>query len=137
MKKFAFIIIFFITGIIISGILGDGINLVLGCAGKYSEARAISQAHEYFAGGNYLQALDQYKKALEVIDPSEKQKLAQVKNNMAFCVFQTALENNDKKGMRESLPLFEESLSLYKEVGDTESVKQVETNISEVKRQAK
>jgi len=124
-------------GLIISGFLGDLINVISNSAGKFSAARDISAAQGYFAGGNYLQALDEYKKALGKIQPSDKKLLAQVKNNMALCVFQTALDNKDVKGMKDSLPMFEESLSLYKEAGDTESIKQVERNISEVKRQVK
>ena len=137
MKKIAYIALFFLTGIIISWFLGDLIEVISGSAGKLTAARDISAAQEYYAGGNYSQALDEYKKALDKISPSDKKLLAKVKNNMALCVFQTAFDNKDVKGMRDSLPLFEESLALYKEVGDTESAQQVETNIAEAKKQIK
>jgi len=136
-KKIAYIALFFLTGIIISWFLGDLIEVISGSAGKLTAARDISAAQEYYAGGNYSQALDEYKKALDKISPSDKKLLAKVKNNMALCVFQTAFDNKDVKGMRDSLPLFEESLALYKEVGDTESAQQVETNIAEAKKQIK
>ena len=134
MKAFATIVIGFIAGLAISGVLGDIIVAVNNSAGRISSAWTISKADKFAAGGNFLQAEIEYEKALGKISPENKKLTAKVKNNLALCVFNVADAAKDAEGIAKSLSIFSQSLELHKELNDLESVKQVETNIKEAER---
>ncbi|MCL2390425.1 MAG: hypothetical protein FWD54_07380 [Endomicrobia bacterium] len=134
MKAFATIIIGFIAGLAISGVLGDIIVAVNNSAGRMSSAWTISKADKFAAGGNFSQAAAEYENALKKIKPENKKLIAKVKNNLALCVFNVADTAKDPKGIEKSLSIFSESLELHKELNDSESVKQTETNISEAEK---
>ncbi len=131
MKTIATIIIGFIAGLAISGVLGDMIVAVNNSAGKVSAAWSVSRAEKHVAGGNFSSAITEYEKALKKIKPQNKKLMAKVKNNLAMCLFAVADDAKDVKGIENSLTVFSESLEIYKEMSDTESIKQVENNISE------
>ncbi|MCL1972867.1 MAG: hypothetical protein FWG57_07785 [Endomicrobia bacterium] len=136
MKVLATIVIGFIAGLAISGVLGDIIVAVNNSAGRISSAWTISRAEKFAAGGNFAQAAAEYEKALKKIKPENKKLIAKVKNNMALSIFAEADKEGNAERIRESLEMFSESLALHKELNDSESIKQVETNIEEaIKRQ--
>ena len=136
MKKtgpLATIIIGFIAGLAISGVLGDLIVFANNSAGRVSAALSVSRAEKLIAGGNFEQAAYQYRKALKKINPENKKLTAKTKNNLGICVFTVAEQKRDTEGVKEAILIFLESLEIYKEMSDAESVKQVETNIFEAK----
>ena len=127
----ATIIIGFIAGLALSVVLGDIIVAVNTSAGRISAAWMVSRAEKQIAGGNFYKAVEEYEKALPKISPKNIKLLAKVKNNLALCKFTIADNDKDSKGIEEAVLMFSESLELYKEMRDTESIKQVETNIQE------
>ena len=131
MKQLATILIGFIAGLVISGVLGDIIVAVNTSAGRISAAWMVSRAEKHIAGGNFSKAVEEYEKALPKISLKNKKLLAKVKNNMALSKFTLADNGKDREGIEEAILMFSESLELYKELGDTESIKQVETNMQE------
>jgi hypothetical protein len=78
-----------------------------------------------------LQAQKEYENALTKISPSNKKLIAKTKNNLALSVFLFAQKNQDKREMLKSVLIFQEALELFKEIGDSQSSKEVETNIKE------
>jgi len=130
-KQLATVIIGFIAGLAISGVLGDLIVAVNNSAGRISSAWSISKAEKYVAGGNFEAASAEYEKALKKINPDNKKLLAKTENNLAMCVFSIADKKNDALGIKRSIGIFSESLALSKETGDSQSISQVETNINE------
>jgi tetratricopeptide (TPR) repeat protein len=121
----------FIAGLAISGVLGDMIVAVNNAAGRVSSAWYVSKAEKHIAGGNFTQAVNEYEKALKKIKPSNKKLLAKVKNNMALSIFTEADKEKNIEKIKESAVMFAESLEIYKELNDSESIKQVVTNIKE------
>ncbi|MDR1696467.1 MAG: hypothetical protein LBR69_07600 [Endomicrobium sp.] len=131
MKAFATVLIGFIAGLAISGVLGDIIVAVNNSAGRISSAWAVAKADKSAAGGNFSQAAIQYEKALVKINPENKKLTAKVKNNLALSVFNVADAAKDAEGIKKSISVFSQSLELHKELNDPESVEQTETNIKE------
>ena len=129
MKQIAVIIIGFIAGLAISGVLGDLIVVVSNSVGRISSAWSVSQAEREIAGGNFLQAQKHYEKALQKIDPQNKKLLAKTKNNYALAIYYDAAENNDAAQIEKSREIFKEALMLYEELGDEASAQEVEENI--------
>lgn len=131
MRAIATIAIGFLTGLIIAGFLGDIIDAVNNSAGKVSSAWLISRAEKNIAGGDFLQAIKNYEKALTKIDPKNIQLLAKVKNNLALSKFTIAYNNADKDGIENSISLFLESLEHYKVLENAEAAGEVKINIEE------
>jgi hypothetical protein len=125
------IIIGFIAGLAISGILGDIIVMANKSVGKISSAWAVKRAERQISGGNFAAAVREYEKALKKISPANKKLLAKIKNNMALCIFTEADKDGNASEIERSVKMFSESLDLYKELNDAESISQVETNINE------
>lgn len=123
----------FIAGLVISGILGDIIVIISNAAGRASLARSVSKAERHIAGGNFEKAKKEYEKALGKIKPDNKKLLAKIKNNTALIIFTEGDGEKNAEKIKESVLLFSQSLDLYKELGDYESVKQVETNIMQAR----
>ncbi|MCL2145405.1 MAG: tetratricopeptide repeat protein [Endomicrobia bacterium] len=124
----------FIAGLAISGVLGDIIIVVNSAAGRVTSAWNVSRAEKYISADNFSEAVKEYEKALKKIRSGNKKLLAKIKNNMALCVFTQADKENNLEKIKESITMFAESLELYKELGDAESIKQVETNIEEARK---
>ncbi len=123
----------FIAGLVISGILGDIIVIISNAAGRASLARSVSKAERHIAGGNFEKAKKEYEKALGKIKPDNKKLLAKIKNNTALIIFTEGDGEKNAEKIKESVLLFSQSLDLYRELGDYESVKQVETNIMQAR----
>lgn len=121
----------FIAGLVISGVLADLIIVAKNAAGRVSSAWSVSRAEKYIAGGSFSKAKKEYEKALKNLKPDNKKLLAKVKNNMALIIFTEADQEKDAVRIKESLEMFSQSLELYKELNDSESIKQVEINIEE------
>ncbi|MDR1196409.1 MAG: hypothetical protein LBL00_08035 [Endomicrobium sp.] len=125
------IIVGFIAGLVISGVLSDVIVIANNAAGRVLSAWSVSKAEKYIAGGNFSKAKKEYEKALKKISPNNKKLLAKIKNNMALIIFSEADKEKNALKIKESLEMFSQSLDLYKELNDSESVKQVEVNMGE------
>lgn len=123
----------FIAGLVISGILGDIIVIISNAAGRASLARSVSKAERHIAGGNFEKAKKEYEKVLGKIKPDNKKLLAKIKNNTALIIFTEGDGEKNAEKIKESVLLFSQSLDLYRELGDYESVKQVETNIMQAR----
>lgn len=123
----------FIAGLVISGILGDIIVIISNAVGRASLARSVSKAERHIAGGNFEKAKKEYEKALGKIKPDNKKLLAKIKNNTALIIFTEGDGEKNAEKIKESVLLFSQSLDLYRELGDYESVKQVETNIMQAR----
>jgi len=133
-KPIVTIIVGFIAGLVISGVLGDIIIIVNNAAGRVTSAWSVSKAERHISGGNFSKAVKEYEKALKKISPDNKRLIAKIKNNMALSIFTEADKEGNAERIRESLEMFSEPLALYKELNDAESIKQVETNIEEARR---
>ncbi|MCL2485062.1 MAG: hypothetical protein FWF00_05630 [Endomicrobia bacterium] len=131
LNPLATIIIGFIAGLAISGVLGDIIVGINNSAGRISSAWTVSRADKFAAGGNFSQAITEYEKALKKIKPKNKKLIAKVKNNLALSIFNISEPAKYQAGVEEALLIFAESLELYKEINDVEGINQVETNIKE------
>ena len=123
----------FIAGLVISGILGDIIVMISNAAGRASLAWSVSKAEKHIAGGNFKKAKKEYEKALGKIKPDNKKLLAKIKNNTALIIFTEGDGEKNAEKIKESVLLFSQSLDLYRELGDYESVKQVKTNIMQAR----
>jgi len=137
MKKLATVLVGFIAGLAISGVLGDLIVAVHNSAGRISAARSISRAEKDYAGGNFSEGLIEYEKALGKIKPDNKILLAKVKNDMGLGEFNLAAENKDAARMEKSILLFKDALALYKETGNAELAAQTQTNLNTAQKTLK
>ncbi|AKL98290.1 hypothetical protein [Endomicrobium proavitum] len=137
MKRPATIIIGFIAGLAISGVLGDLIIAASSSAGRISSAWSISKAEKFYAGGNFSESLNEYEKALGKVKPDNKKLIAKIKNNQALNVFAIADKAKDKSQIKKSLELFNESLKIYEEIKDTQGAAEVNVNIGEAKKALK
>ena len=137
MKPLATIIIGFIAGLAISGVLGDLIVAVNKAAGRASVAWTVSKAQKAFTAGDYSLAYSRYQKALKNIPPNNKILLAKTKNNAALSLFNLSYDEKNIIGVENAISIFNESLAIYKEIPDLENAKQVETNIAEAQKAVK
>ena len=128
------IIVGFIAGLVISGVLGDIIVALNNAAGRITSAWSVSRAEKYVSGGDFYKAEKEYENALKKINPDNKKLIAKVKNNMALSVFAQAANDKNSDRIKESIAIFSQSLDLYKELNDSESIKQVETNIEQARK---
>ena len=125
------IIVGFIAGLAISGVLGDMIGLIGNAADKVSCAWTVSRAEKYIAGGNFIAAKKEYDKILNNTKSVNKRVLAKVQNNTAMIIFNEGDKQKDAVKIKEALFLFSQSLENYKILNDSESSKEVERNIKE------
>ena len=141
------VIVGFITGLVISGILFDVIKYVGKSFNRVSVSWNISKAEKAYSNGRFSDSVLIYKKTLPKISKDNKVLLAKTKNNLALAILKnTEKENNiiilninntpSNVGISKNIPKIKEALDLlnqakdlYVELGNKELAAQTLNNI--------
>ena len=123
------VIVGFITGLVISGILFDVIKYVGKSFNRVSVSWNISKAEKAYSGGRFSDSVLIYKKALPKIDLDNKTLIAKTKNNLALSLYKNYLTTNNNEELNEALNLFKEAETIYLEIGNNELAEQTAKNI--------
>ena len=123
------VIVGFITGLVISGILFDVIKYVGKSFNRVSVSWNISKAEKAYSGGRFSDSVLIYKKTLPKIDSDNKTLIAKTKNNLALSLYKNYLTTNNSEELNEALNLFKEAETIYLEIGNNELAEQTAKNI--------
>ena len=123
------VIVGFITGLVISGILFDVIKYVGKSFNRVSVSWNISKAEKAYSGGRFSDSVLIYKKTLPKIDTDNKTLIAKTKNNLALSLYKNYLTTNNSEELNEALTLFKEAETIYLEIGNNELAEQTAKNI--------
>lgn len=123
------VIVGFITGLVISGILFDVIKYVGKSFNRVSVSWNISKAEKAYSGGRFSDSVLIYKKTLPKIDSDNKTLIAKTKNNLALSLYKNYLTTNNSEELNEALKLFKEAETIYLEIGNNELAEQTAKNI--------
>lgn len=123
------VIVGFITGLVISGILFDVIKYVGKSFNRVSVSWNISKAEKAYSNGRFSDSVLIYKKVLPKIDSDNKTLIAKTKNNLALSLYKNYLTTNNTEELNESLSLFKEAETVYLEIGNNELADQTAQNI--------
>ena len=123
------VIVGFITGLVISGILFDVIKYVGKSFNRVSVSWNISKAEKAYSNGRFSDSVLIYKKILPKIDSDNKTLIAKTKNNLALSLYKNYLTTNNNEELNEALNLFKESETIYLEIGNNELAEQTAKNI--------
>lgn len=138
------VIVGFITGLVISGILFDVIKYVGKSFNRVSVSWNISKAEKAYSNGRFSDSVLIYKKTLPKISLDNKILLAKTKNNLALSIlknieqeknisFSNNTENifnsNDILELNETLNLLNQANDLYVETANIELSSQTTKNI--------
>ena len=123
------VIVGFITGLVISGILFDVIKYVGKSFNRVSVSWNISKAEKAYSGGRFSDSVLIYKKTLPKIDTDNKTLIAKTKNNLALSLYKNYLTTNNSEELNEALKLFKEAETIYLEIGNNELAEQTAKNI--------
>ncbi len=123
------VIVGFITGLVISGILFDVIKYVGKSFNRVSVSWNISKAEKAYSGGRFSDSVLIYKKTLPKIDLDNKTLIAKTKNNLALSLYKNYLTTNNSEELNEALKLFKEAETIYLEIGNNELAEQTAKNI--------
>ncbi|WP_372519711.1 hypothetical protein [Candidatus Ruminimicrobiellum ovillum] len=123
------VIVGFITGLVISGILFDVIKYVGKSFNRVSVSWNISKAEKAYSNGRFSDSVLIYKKTLPKIDFDNKTLIAKTKNNLALSLYKNYLTTNNNEELNEALTLFKEAETIYMEIGNNELAEQTAKNI--------
>lgn len=123
------VIVGFITGLVISGILFDVIKYIGKSFNRVSVSWNISKAEKAYSGGRFSDSVLIYKKTLPKIDSDNKTLIAKTKNNLALSLYKNYLTTNNSEELNEALKLFKEAETIYLEIGNNELAEQTAKNI--------
>ena len=138
------VIVGFITGLVISGILFDVIKYVGKSFNRVSVSWNISKAEKAYSDGRFSDSVLIYKKTLPKISLDNKILLAKTKNNLSLSIlknieqeknisFSNDTENifnsNDILELNEALSLLNQANDLYVETANIELSSQTTKNI--------
>ena len=138
------VIVGFITGVVISGILFDVIKYVGKSFNRVSVSLNISKAEKAYSNGRFSDSVLIYKKTLPKISLDNKILLAKTRNNLALLIlknieqeknisFSNATENifksNEILELNEALNLLNQANDLYIETDNIELSSQTTKNI--------
>ena len=123
------VVVGFITGLVISGILFDVIKYVGKSFNRVSVSWNISKAEKAYSGGRFSDSVLIYKKTLPKIDSDNKTLIAKTKNNLALSLYKNYLTTNNNEELNEALNLFKEAETIYLEIGNNELAEQTAKNI--------
>ena len=129
------VIVGFITGLVISGILFDVIKYVGKSFNRVSVSWSISKAEKLYSNGRFSDSVLMYKKVLPKIDLENKILIAKTKNNLALSLYKNYLITKDKENLDEALDLFKEAEAIYLEIGNNELAEQTSKNLLTVTSQ--
>jgi len=123
------VIVGFITGLVISGILFDVIKYVGKSFNRVSVSWNISKAEKAYSNGRFSDSVLMYKKTLPKINSDNKTLIAKTKNNLALSLYKNYLTTNNSEELNEALKLFKEAETIYLEIGNNELAEQTAKNI--------
>ena len=123
------VIVGFITGLVISGILFDVIKYVGKSFNRVSVSWNISKAEKAYSNERFSDSVLIYKKVLPKIDSNNKILSAKTKNNLALSLYKNYLVTNNSEELNEALNLFKEAETIYLEIGNKELAEQTAKNI--------
>ena len=123
------VIVGFITGLVISGILFDVIKYVGKSFNRVSVSWNISKAEKAYSNERFSDSVLIYKKVLPKIDSDNKILIAKTKNNLALSLYKNYLASNNSEELNEALNLFKEAETIYLEIGNNELAEQTAKNI--------
>ncbi len=123
------VIVGFITGLVISGILFDVIKYIGKSFNRVSVSWNISKAEKFYSNGRFSDSVLMYKKTLPKISSDNKILLAKTKNNLALSLYKNYLTTNNDEELNEALNLFKEAENIYLEIGNNELADQTAKNI--------
>ncbi len=129
------VIVGFITGLVISGILFDVIKYVGKSFNRVSLSWNISKAEKFYSNGRFSDSILMYKKTLPKISSDNKILIAKTKNNLALSLYKNYLNTKNIEELNEALTLFKEAETIYLEVGNQELAKQTAKNIFTINTQ--
>ena len=123
------VIVGFITGLVISGILFDVIKYIGKSFNRVSVSWNISKAEKFYSNGRFSDSVLIYKKTLPKISKDNKILLAKTKNNLGLSLYKnyTVTKNSDE--LNEALSLFNEAKTIYTEINNTNLADQTDKNI--------
>ena len=144
------VIVGFITGLVISGILFDVIKYIGKSFNRVSVSWNISKAEKAYSNGRFSDSVLIYKKTLPKIDSNNKLLIAKIKNNLALAILKeielknniTILNNDNNSSnidisnfseIKEVLELLNQANNLYIEIGNKELSSQTTKNIQTIK----
>lgn len=123
------VIVGFITGLVISGILFDVIKYIGKSFNRVSVSWNISKAEKFYSNGRFSDSVLMYKKTLSKISPDNKILLAKTKNNLALSLYKNYLTTKNVEELNEALILFNEAQTIYLETDNKELAEQTAQNI--------
>ena len=123
------VIVGFITGLVISGILFDVIKYIGKSFNRVSVSWNISKAEKFYSEGRFSDSVLVYKKTLPKIDSDNKVLLAKTKNNLGLSLYKNYLNSKDINELNEALTLFNEAKTIYTEINNTDLATQTDKNI--------
>jgi len=126
---FATLIIGFIAGLVISGILADVFSYAGKSLNRINVARIISKAERSFADERFSDAVSLYEKALAKINPDNKILYAKTKNNLALSIYKKAEIEKDDVGFAKALDLFLQAQAVYAHTDNKKLSEETDKNI--------
>ncbi len=137
------VIVGFITGLVISGILFDVIKYVGKSFNRVSVSWNISKAEKFYSNGRFSDSVLIYKKTLPKISSDNKVLLAKTKNNLALSILKNIEKENNINfsdtteisdinnipELHEALELLNQANDLYIETNNIELSSQTVKNI--------
>ena len=132
------IILGFIVGLILSGVLVDIYSYVKGSVDRIIIARNISKAEQYVKDGQYQQAIEIYEKVYAKIKPKKEKNeslFGKVANNLGLSLVENSRTNkngNDllnSKQVQKAVELFKEAKSSFIKIKNQTLADQTEYNI--------
>ena len=131
------VIVGFITGLVISGILFDVIKYIGKSFNRVSVSWNISKAEKFYSIGRFSDSVLTYKKTLPKISSDNKILLAKTKNNLGLSLYKNYTVTKNINELNEALTLFNEAKSIYLEINNKELADQTEKNILAAKQEIK
>ena len=134
------IILGFIVGLILSGVLIDVYSYIKSSVDRIIIARNISKAEKYVKDGQYQQAIEIYEKVYAKIKPKKEQNeslFGKVANNLGLSLVESsnAIKNStgkdlfSSKQMKKALEMFKEAKDSFIKIKNNQLVDQTEQNI--------
>lgn len=142
------VIVGFITGLVISGILFDVIKYVGKSFNRVQIAWSISKAEKAYSSERFSDSINIYNKVISKIDTSNKVLLAKTKNNLALSIVKKIEKNQnisifdgnidnissenitENQEIQNALQLLKEANQIYIEINDKKLLEQTSKNIN-------
>ncbi|MEA5000387.1 MAG: hypothetical protein VB017_00710 [Endomicrobiaceae bacterium] len=123
------VIVGFIAGLVISGVLFDAFVYIGKSFNRISVAWTVSKAEKSFSAGRFSDAVLLYEKVLPKINIENKRLYAKTKNNLALSIFRNAELSNNINDVSKSIDIFLEAEQIYLAMNDKELSEQTAKNI--------